>query len=213
MNYKSSETSLRMVAPGAGFWGGTLYRPQSRWRPKKKKGLRCKTSWFSVQKYVMTKNKVFAYQSVSFRSQKKTTTKNKWCHPKMVTPGAGRPPPPPQQRHCKSYVFWLLTKKQNRNSFIIKANCLVANKYNIRQHVTAIPAKTLALLVFISQGANCEVLDAWLIFFSFSTGPYQNRTRKCFQSNLHVMQLFRSVVSVQLVIAKRLLATLIVMIT
>ena len=36
------------------------------------------------------KKKVFAYQSVGFRSQKKK--KLKWCHPEMVTPGAGRPP-------------------------------------------------------------------------------------------------------------------------
>ena len=35
------------------------------------------------------RKKVFAYQSVDFRSQKKKT--NKCCHPKMVTPGAGRP--------------------------------------------------------------------------------------------------------------------------
>ena len=84
------EASLRMVAPGAGFRGGTLYRPKNRLR-QKKKGLRCKTSWFSVRKYVMTKKeKVFAYQSVTFRSQKKKEPK--WCHPKMVTPGAGRPP-------------------------------------------------------------------------------------------------------------------------
>ena len=39
------------------------------------------------------KKKVFAYQSVGFRSQKKTK-KNKWCHPKMVTLGAGRQPRP-----------------------------------------------------------------------------------------------------------------------
>ena len=31
---------------------------------------------------------VFAYQSVGFQSQKQK--KNKYCHPKMVTPGADR---------------------------------------------------------------------------------------------------------------------------
>ena len=29
-----------------------------------------------------------------------------------------------------------------------------------KKHVTAIAAKTLALRVFIGQGANCEVFDA-----------------------------------------------------
>ena len=79
-----------MVAPGVGFRGVTLFIGQNLTEDQKKKGLRCKTSWFSVRKYVMTKKKVFAYQSVGFWSQKKKKTK--WCHPKMVTPGAGRPP-------------------------------------------------------------------------------------------------------------------------
>jgi len=39
------------------------------------------------------------------------------------------------------------------------------NKYDIKKHVTAIPAKTLALCAFIGQGVNCEVLDVWLKFF------------------------------------------------
>ena len=47
------------------------------------------------QKKKRKEKKVFAYQTVGFRSQKKKKTKNKWCHPKMVTPGAG----PPQRRH------------------------------------------------------------------------------------------------------------------
>ena len=50
-----------MVAP---FIGQNIGEEQ-------KKGLRCKTSWFSVRKYAMIKKKVFAYQSVGFRSQKK----------------------------------------------------------------------------------------------------------------------------------------------
>ena len=70
-----TEVSLRMVAPGAGFCGGTLYRPKYTVGEDQKKDLRCKTSWFSVRKYVMTKRKkVFAYQSVGFRSQKKKKT-------------------------------------------------------------------------------------------------------------------------------------------
>ena len=60
-----------MVVPRAVFRGGTLYRPKYRWKPKKKK--------------------VFAYQSVGFRSQKKKN-KPKWYHLKMVTPVAGPSP-------------------------------------------------------------------------------------------------------------------------
>ena len=45
-----------MVVPGAGFRGGTLYEPKVG-EDHKKKGLRCKTSWFSVRKHVMTKKK------------------------------------------------------------------------------------------------------------------------------------------------------------
>ena len=58
-----------MVAPKAGFRGGTLYRPKYRSRPKK-----------------------IAYQSVGFRSQKKKKQTN-GVTPKLVTPGACRPPP------------------------------------------------------------------------------------------------------------------------
>ena len=82
-----------MVAPGAGFRGGTLYRPKNRWRPKRK-GLCCKTSWFSVRKYVMTKKikkrSLPTNQRVFGLKRKKT--KNKWCHPKMVPHGASSPP-------------------------------------------------------------------------------------------------------------------------
>jgi len=44
----------------------------------------------------------------------------------------------------------------------------VANKKDIRKHVTAIPAKTLALRVFIGQGvtAKCLMSDK-NIFFLF----------------------------------------------
>ena len=54
-----TEALLKMVAPGAGFRGDTLFRTKIKWRPKKK-GLRCKISGFLVQKYVKTKKKVFA---------------------------------------------------------------------------------------------------------------------------------------------------------
>ena len=89
---------------------------------RKKKGLRCKTSWCSVlspkvcddQKKKKKKKKVFAYQSVGFRSQKKK--KNK-----MVTPEAGRPTPSSDatvypfifckkfqhSSHRRSQDFWL----------------------------------------------------------------------------------------------------------
>ena len=85
-----------MVAPRAGFRGLVVspFIDQNVAEDQKTKILRCKTSWFLVRKYVMTKkkSKVFAYQSVVFLSQKKN--KPKWCHPKMVTLEAGRPPPP-----------------------------------------------------------------------------------------------------------------------
>ena len=49
---------------------------------KKENGLRCKTSWFSVRKYVMTKKRKWVFG----------LKKPKWCHPKMVTPGRAAPP-------------------------------------------------------------------------------------------------------------------------
>ena len=73
----------------------------------RKKSLCCKTSWFSIRKYVMTKKKKkgLCYQSVGFRSQKKKQ-KTKWCHPKMVTPGASRPPPPSEATaSCELKLF------------------------------------------------------------------------------------------------------------
>ena len=81
-----------MVAPGAGFRGGTLYGPKVG-EDHKKKGLRCKTSWFSVRKHVMTKKKGLCLPISGFSVSKEKNT-NKWYHPKMVTSGAGRPPPP-----------------------------------------------------------------------------------------------------------------------
>ena len=59
-----------------------------------KKVLRCKTSWFSVRKYAMTKKKkkkekVFANQSVGFRSQKKKT--KQMVSPQNVDTRGGQP--------------------------------------------------------------------------------------------------------------------------
>ena len=84
-----------MMAPGAGFCGGTRYRSKNRCRPKKQK----KRS--SLQNKLVFSPKVCDDQEK--KKQKKTNNmwvfglekKNKhvkWCHPKMVTPGAGRPP-------------------------------------------------------------------------------------------------------------------------
>ena len=56
-----------------------------------KKGLRCKTSWFSVRKYVMTKKKGLYLPITGFLGLKRKK-KTKWCHPKMVIPEASRPP-------------------------------------------------------------------------------------------------------------------------
>ena len=54
---RNPEASLGVVAPGAGFRGGTLYRPKKGENHKK-----------------LQNEKVFAYQSMSFRPQKKKTT-------------------------------------------------------------------------------------------------------------------------------------------
>ena len=68
-----------MVAPGAGFRGGTLYRPKYRGRPKKKRSSLQNELVFSP-KVCDDKKKVFTYQSVGFRSQKKQTNDvtSKW---------------------------------------------------------------------------------------------------------------------------------------
>ena len=55
-----------MVAPGAEFRDGTLFRAKI--GEDQKKGLRCKISWFSVQKYVKTKEK-----------KKRSSPKNQWA--------------------------------------------------------------------------------------------------------------------------------------
>ena len=75
-----------MVAPGrdfvvAPFIGQIIGEDQ------KKKCLRCKTSWFSVRKYVMTrKKKKGLCQPISGFSVSKEK-KTKWCHPGMPKPG------------------------------------------------------------------------------------------------------------------------------
>ena len=52
----NSEALLRMVAPGAGFRDGTLFRTKNRWRPKKRSPLQNK--WvFGPKVYVKTKKK------------------------------------------------------------------------------------------------------------------------------------------------------------
>ena len=88
----NAEASLEMVAPGAGFRGGALYGPKYRWRPKKK-GLRCKTSWFSVRKYVMywwpkTKEKERSLPTNQWvlRKKKPNGVTPKWWHPGRAAP-------------------------------------------------------------------------------------------------------------------------------
>ena len=115
-----------MVAPGAGFRGGTLFVPKIG-EDQKKKGLRCKISGFSVQKYVKTKKKkkkdlrlkiselVQMRMETTKQSEKSKvfTTSVELCfhimicrHPKMVTPGAGRPPAPPRDATVSSRAFF-----------------------------------------------------------------------------------------------------------
>ena len=98
---------IRGFVKNGGIQGGMSW-----WHPlSDKKGFRFKTSWFSVRKYVMTKKrKVFAYQSVVFRSQKKKN-KNKWCHSKMVTPGASRPPISPSDATASDLPFYNIFAK------------------------------------------------------------------------------------------------------
>ena len=65
-----------MVAPGAGFRGGTLYWPKYR-RPKKKKVFAAKRVGvqFSVRKYVMTKKRSLPTSQWVFGLKRKKT---KW---------------------------------------------------------------------------------------------------------------------------------------
>ena len=58
---------------------------------KKKKRSSLQNELVFSPKVCDDQKKVFAYQSVGFWSKKQN--KPKWYHPKMVTPGAGRPPP------------------------------------------------------------------------------------------------------------------------
>ena len=72
------------------------------------------------------KKKVFAYQSVGFRSQKKTNKNNKWCHPKMVTLGAGHQPRPPSDATIlNKFVFgshiFSFVKKMNTQLLVFTA--------------------------------------------------------------------------------------------
>ena len=91
------ETPIRGVTKNDGTRGGISRRhPLSAKiyvKSKNKKGLRCKTSWFSVRKYVMTKKKkkkVFAYRSVGFRSQKKKKQTNGSPTPSDATDTNGK---------------------------------------------------------------------------------------------------------------------------
>ena len=52
----------------------------------------------------------------SFSKEKKL----KWCHPKMVTPGAGRPPPPPPVAtplRCKKRIIPSECEQRDRLSY------------------------------------------------------------------------------------------------
>ena len=82
-----------MVAPGEGFRGVTLYRPNIAEDKKKKKRSSLQNELVSVRKYVMTKKrkeKVFAYQSVGFWSQKKK--KQQMLSPQNGDTQGGPPP-------------------------------------------------------------------------------------------------------------------------
>ena len=84
-----SEASLRKVAPGAGFCGGSLYRPKNRWRSKKKERS-------SLQKELVFNPKVcddfkkniclsISGFSVSKEKNNKTNDVNpKWWHPERA---------------------------------------------------------------------------------------------------------------------------------
>ena len=78
-----------MMAPGAGFRGGTLYGPKNRRRPKKRSLLQNELV-FSLQ--VCDDQKKKSSPTVQWVCSLKRNKQNKWCYPKMVTPGAGRDP-------------------------------------------------------------------------------------------------------------------------
>ena len=144
MCYLASEESLRMVTPGEGFRGVTLYRQKYSWRPKKKKKKRSslQNELVSVRKYVMTKKrkeKVFAYQSVGFWSQKKKTTTNvvtpKWWHPRRAAPLLSDATVWP-----KGYQRWSLGKSHQNGEYLKTSN---AKKLSSRRLLGQIACKQL----------------------------------------------------------------------
>ena len=76
------------MAPGAGFRGGTFIGRKIG-EEQKKKGLRCNTSWLSVQKYVMTRRKRSLPTNQWVFGLKRKQKRNK-----MVTLGADHQPRP-----------------------------------------------------------------------------------------------------------------------
>ena len=90
---RQRRVSLRMVVPGVGFRGGTLYRPEYWWRPKKKGSSLQNELVFNPKvcdDQKQNKKKVFAYQSLGFQSQKK---KKQTVSPQNGdTPGRAAPP-------------------------------------------------------------------------------------------------------------------------
>ena len=90
-------SSNRGVAKNGGTRGVILwwhlYRPKNRWRPKKKSSLQ--TELVFSPKVCDDKKKKRFLRTNQWVFGLKKKQKNKWCHPKRVTPGAGRPPSPP----------------------------------------------------------------------------------------------------------------------
>ena len=116
---------LGMVTPGAGFCGVTPFRSKNRWKPREKKVIALKLVGFWPRNMWSPKHKdkkVFAAKLVGFRPKwgRKKDLLHKsveiwfhliiWCHPKMVTPGAGRPP-------LATPLAWLGDFTLLRNSF------------------------------------------------------------------------------------------------
>ena len=90
------EASLKMVALGAGFVAAPFIGQNIGEDQKKKRTLLQNELVFSPKAaYVMTKKKKGLCLPISgfSVSKEKNKNKSKWCHPKMVTPGAGRPSP------------------------------------------------------------------------------------------------------------------------
>ena len=92
---QNSEVVLRMVEPGSGFRGGTLYRPINRWRPKKKKvGFQSESMWWPKKSLCLP----ISGFSVSKEKKKRMVSPPKWWHPGRAAP----PPPPPRDTHCQN---------------------------------------------------------------------------------------------------------------